>query len=130
MGTHIDIGIVVRDADACLPFYTDALGLKPIFDLDIPGGSHMWQLAVGECAVKIVTHSPTPEAANPPGGSEGGTGLRYWTMGVDDIDAAVARCEAFGATIPTPPLQIVPGIRIAMVEDPEGNVVEFLEQKG
>ncbi|HVX18712.1 MAG TPA: VOC family protein [Acidimicrobiales bacterium] len=129
MGTHIDIGIVVRDIDACLPFYSEALGLQQLFDFDIPGGSHMWQLAVGECVVKLVTHASTPEAANPPGGSAGGTGLRYWTMGVDDIDAAVARCEAAGAPIPLPPLQLMPGIRIAMVEDPEGNVVEFLEQK-
>ena len=89
----------------------------------------MWQLAVGECTVKLVTHEPTPEAANPPGGSRGGTGLRYWTMGVDDIDAAVAKCEAAGAPIPLPVTQLMPGIRIAMIEDPEGNVVEFLEQK-
>ena len=24
---HIDLGIVVRDIDACLPFYRDVLGL-------------------------------------------------------------------------------------------------------
>ena len=48
---------------------------------------------------------------------------------VKDIDAAVAKAEAAGATIPLPVLQMMPGIRIAMVEDPEGNVVEFLEQK-
>jgi len=127
--THIDIGIVVRDIDACLPFYRDVLGLPVLFDFDIPGGSHMWQLAVGDCVVKLVTHTPTPEAVNPPGGSRGGLGLRYWTMGVDDIDAAVAKAEAAGAPIPLPTLQMMPGIRIAMVEDPEGNVVEFLETK-
>ena len=127
--THIDIGIVVRDIDACLPFYRDVLGLKVLFDFQLPTGSHMWQLAVGPCVVKLVTHSPAPDAANPPGGSAGGTGLRYWTMGVDDIDAAVAQCEAAGAPIPLPVLEMMPGIRIAMVEDPEGNVVEFLEQK-
>jgi len=126
---HIDIGIVVRDIDACLPFYRDVLGLKSLFDFDLPGGSHMWQLAVGECVVKLVTHTPTPEAPNPPGGSQGGTGLRYWTMGVDDIDAAVAVAEAAGAPIPMPVLEMMPGIRIAMIEDPEGNVVEFLEMK-
>ncbi len=50
-------------------------------------------------------------------------------MGVDDIDAAVATCEAAGAPIPLPVLELAPGIRIAMIEDPEGNVVEFLETK-
>ena len=130
MGTpHIDVAIVVRDAEACLPFYRDVLELPQVIDFDLPGGTHMWQLAVGKSVVKLVAHRRTPEAANPPGGSTGGTGLRYWTMGVDDIDAAVAQCEAAGAPIPLPVLQMMPGIRIAMIEDPEGNVLEFLEQK-
>ena len=129
MSHHIDIGIVVRDAEACVPFYRDALGLKFLFEFDLPTGSHMWQFAVGECVVKVVSHKTVPEAANPPGGSAGGTGLRYWTMGVDDIDAAVAQCEAANATIALGVTQLMPGIRIAMIEDPEGNVVEFLEQK-
>lgn len=125
----IDLGIVVKDIDACLPFYRDVVGLQFLFDFDLPGGSHMWQLACGDSVIKLVTHSPTPEHPNPPGGSQGGTGLRYWTMKVDDIDAAVAACEDAGAPIPLPTLQLMPGIRIAMVEDPEGNVLEFLEQK-
>lgn len=131
MSTHkIDLGIVVRDIDACLPFYRDAVGLKPIFDFDLPGGSHMWQLACGDSVVKLVTHTPTPAAANPPGGSNGGTGLRYWTLHVDDIDAAVAACVDAGAPVTLPILEMMPGLRIAMVEDPEGNTLEFLEQKG
>lgn len=125
---HIDIGIVVRDIDACLAFYRDAVGLPVLFDFDLPGGSHMWQLACGDCVVKLVTHSDLPEAANPPGGSRGASGLRYWTMGTDDIDAAVGRCEAAGANVSLPVTQLMPGIRIAMVEDPEGNTLEFLEQ--
>ena len=129
MSHHIDVGIVVRDAEKCLPFYRDALGLKFLFEVDLPTGSHMWQFAVGECVVKLVSHKSTPDAANPPGGSAGGTGLRYWTIGVDDIDVAVAQCEAASAPIPLPVTQLMPGIRIAMIEDPEGNVVEFLERK-
>ena len=127
MSHHIDIGIVVKDIDATLPFYRDALGLKVLFDFELPTGSHMWQLAVGECVVKLVTHKTTPAAANPPGGSGGGTGLRYWTMGVDDIDVSVGQCKDHGATIALDVTQLMPGIRIAMIEDPEGNVVEFLE---
>jgi predicted enzyme related to lactoylglutathione lyase len=125
---HIDLGLVVRDIDAVLPFYRDVVGLPVAIDFPLPG-SHMWQLAVGDCMLKLVTHDRTPEAANPPGGSRGGTGLRYFTIGTDDIDAAVAKCEAAGAPIPLPVTALMPGIRIAMVEDPEGNVLEFLETK-
>ena len=127
---HIDLGLVVRDIDAVLPFYRDAVGLPVLFDFAIPGGdSHMWQLAVGESVLKLVTHGTPPEAANPPGGMAAATGLRYFTIGTDDIEAAVATCEAAGAPIPLPVTALMPGIRIAMVEDPEGNVLEFLETK-
>lgn len=129
MAHHIDVGIVINDAEKCVPFYRDVLGLKFLFDFDLPTGSHMWQFAVGECVVKLVKHDPTPSAANPPGGSGGGTGLRYWTMGVDDIDVAIAPAKEAGSPIPMDVTQLMPGIRIAMIEDPEGNVVEFLEQK-
>jgi catechol 2,3-dioxygenase-like lactoylglutathione lyase family enzyme len=94
---HIDLGIVVRDIDACLPFYRDTLGLSLRRELDVPGGSRIDDFAVGDCALKLVTHKRTPDAANPPGGSMGGPGLRYRTLGTDDIEAAVARCEAAGA---------------------------------
>ena len=36
--THIDIGIVVRDIDACLPFYRDVVGLKFLADFKAHGG--------------------------------------------------------------------------------------------
>ena len=128
MTPHIDLGIVVRDIDACLAFYRDALGLPVRYDFDVPGGTHIWDLAVGDCSLKLVTHAKVPEAANPPGGSRGGTGLRYWTLGVEDIDAAVATCEAAGAPVPLPVIPLGPGIKIAMIEDPEGNWVELLER--
>ena len=123
---HIDLGIVVRDIDACLAFYRDALGLPFRREFDVPG-AHIWELAVGDCGLKLVSHKKTPEAANPPGGSRGATGMRYWTLGVDDIDAAVAKCAAAGAPIPLPVLELMPGVKIAMIEDPEGNWVELLE---
>lgn len=126
---HIDLGIVVRDIDVCLPFYRDLLGLRVRREFDVPGGTHIWDLAVGDCSLKLVTHKQTPEAVNPPGGSRGGTGLRYWTLGTDDIEAAVATCEAAGAPVPLPIIPLGHGIRIAMVEDPEGNWVELLEQR-
>ena len=50
MSHHIDVGIVVRDPDKCLPFYRDALGLKFLFDFELPTGSHMWQFAVGDAS--------------------------------------------------------------------------------
>jgi len=39
----------------------------------------------------------------------------------------VAACQAGGYTVAVAPREIRPGVRIAMVEDPDGNWVEFLQ---
>ena len=53
--------------------------------------------------------------------------MRYFTIAVDDIAAAVADCEAAGTPIVWPLREIRPGVTIAMVEDPDGSWVEFIQ---
>jgi predicted enzyme related to lactoylglutathione lyase len=51
-----------------------------------------------------------------------------WT--VDDLDAAHARAvEAGGRSVWTPRDTPGPGLRIAFVADPDGNLVELLSQR-
>ena len=52
-----------------------------------------------------------------------------WT--VDDLDAAHARAvEAGGRSVWTPRYTPEPGLRIAFVADPDGNLVELLSHDG
>jgi len=52
-----------------------------------------------------------------------------WT--VDDLDAAHARAvEAGGRSVWTPRDTPEPGLRIAIVADPDGNLVELLSRDG
>ena len=44
-----------------------------------------------------------------------------------DLDDLVDSCRDQGVTVKVPPQEVRPGVRIAMVEDPDGNWVEFLE---
>jgi predicted enzyme related to lactoylglutathione lyase len=39
----------------------------------------------------------------------------------------VTACQSAGYTVPLGPIQIRPGVEIAMIEDPEGNWVELLQ---
>ena len=63
-----------------------------------------------------------------PGGLAGGTGLRYLTFAVSNMDEVHAACTAAGATVTRAPFTFLPGTRIAMYEDPDGNAVELLER--
>jgi catechol 2,3-dioxygenase-like lactoylglutathione lyase family enzyme len=123
----IDIGIVVRDPQAMLRFYRDVLELPFIAEVAMSGGMTMYRLRCGETVVKLVAFAKVPEAAAAPGGLSGATGIRYFTITVPDLEAVVARCRDAGCRVPVAPREIRPGVSICMVEDPDGNWVEFLK---
>ena len=122
----IDLGVIIRDSEASLRFYRDTLGLDHIADVDMPAGV-MHRLQWGTSLVKLNRPHQPPAAANPPGGIATATGLRYFTLTVPDLDAMVARSEAGGYATVIARREVRPGVVIAMVEDPDGNWVEFLQ---
>ena len=122
----IDLGIVVRDIDAALAFYRDTLGLEAVGDNAMPGG-HMHRLLCGTSMIKLVLLEKVPEASAPPGGIPGASGYRYWTISVDDCATAEAACREGGYRVVIPTRELRPGTTICMVEDPDGNWVEFLQ---
>jgi len=123
----IDIGLVTGNLDAMTAFYRDTLGLEVEAVLEMPGGMSMTRLICGTTIVKLVTLAETPEPANPPGGIMGGTGIRYFTITVDNLEASVAACADAGYTVAVPIRESRPGVTIAMIEDPDGNWVELLQ---
>ena len=123
----IDIGLVTGDTEALLGFYRDTLGLPVEGVIDMPGGATMTRITCGTTVIKLVQPPKVPGAANPPGGLMGGTGIRYFTISVADLEGAVSDCEAAGYAVQVPIRESRPGVSIAIVEDPDGNWVEFLE---
>lgn len=121
----IDLGIVTNDAAASIAFYRDLLGFEDLGEFPMPGGT-MQRLVCGTSTIKIVSMKRPPAASAPPGGIGGATGCRYWTISVSNLAEIVAACEAAGTTIPVPITELRPGVTIAIVEDPDGNWVEFL----
>lgn len=122
----IDLGIVTRDGEAALKFYRDTLGFRHEGDMPLGGGGTMHRLWCGDSLIKVLVHERPPEASPAPGGIAGATGYRYWTISVSNLPELVAACEAAGYRVPVPEREIRPGVSIAMVEDPDGNWVEFL----
>jgi len=124
----IDLGIVIKDEDASLAFYRDTLGLPYQAKVDMPGGMIMHRLLSGTSVIKLLALPKTPEAEAAPGGIVGGTGFRYFTISVSNLEEAVEAASSAGSTIAITPRDVRPGIKIAMIEDPDGNWVELLEE--
>ncbi len=121
----IDLGIIVRDGAKALAFYRDVLGLEHVGDSPMPGGT-MHRLNCGTTLVKLVAFDKVPEAANPPGGIQAASGYRYFTISVSNMEEVADAAKAAGHRVPVGPVEFRPGVRICMIEDPDGNWVELL----
>ena len=123
----IDLGIITRDAERLLAFYRDLLGLPLEGVIPMRTGGTMHRLKAGESVIKIVQLDREPAADAVPGGIPAATGYRYWTMTVSNLQDMVAECQEAGYNVVVPPKDVRPGVTIAIVADPDGNWVEFLQ---
>jgi glyoxylase I family protein len=116
----IDLGIVITDPAKSLAFYRDMIGMKDAGEMEVRGG-RMYRL------IKLVKMDREPEGKPVGGGPGRGLGIRYFTIHVGDLRAIVAQMESKGIKPLVPPTEGRPGVIMAMVNDPDGNIVEFLQ---
>ena len=123
----VDLGIVIRDPEASLAFYRDTLGFTLAGEMAMPGGGGtMYRLMCGTSMIKLV--HPSKELPPAPGGGlQGAYGYRYWTISVSNLQEVTDSCAAAGRKVTIAPTEIRPGVTISIVEDPDGNLVEFLQ---
>jgi catechol 2,3-dioxygenase-like lactoylglutathione lyase family enzyme len=86
----------------------------------------MHRLRFGTSDVKLIDPTHRPGAG--PIGIDQQLGLRYLTFVVTNLDEIIHRLEAEHITFTRPKTVIRPGTTIAMVKDPDGNIVEFVER--
>lgn len=122
----IDLGIVTNNGDAMVAFYRDLLGFEEEPSTPFPMGGTMYRLWCGESLIKVVVPDPGATASPTPGPIAAATGYRYWTMRVNNLADVMKECEAAGVKIVIPLTEARPGVTIGIVEDPDGNLVEFV----
>jgi catechol 2,3-dioxygenase-like lactoylglutathione lyase family enzyme len=123
----IDIGIVVTDPAKALAFYRDTLGFEHVGTSPM-GGITLERLMCGDTMVKLVTAATPPTVRAPGGGITGAYGIRYWTISVKNLDEILSSCGAAGYKVVVPRRNARPGLDIGIVEDPDGNWVEFIQE--
>jgi glyoxylase I family protein len=121
----IDLGVLVRNIDACLAFYCEDLGLPKVAEVPFPGGRTMHRIQIGDSVLKLMQYGDGAPPAGP-AGRESQSGIRYFTISVRDLPATVAALETKGHRFSVPLRESRPGVWIAMLEDPDGNTVELL----
>ena len=125
----IDLGIVTCNGPAMLAFYRDMLGLSYQSEIPMPiGVGVMHRMLCGDSMIKLVVVPELPAAA-PPGGIQGASGYRYWTITVANLAEMVQACADAGHPVVMPEREVRRAdrvVRVAIVADPDGNWVEFL----
>lgn len=143
----IDIGMCVSDADKSLAFYKDVLGFReaPAFDVpaqfstdtglsnNLPLHVHVLTLGDGPGAtkLKLIQTKTSPGARVDQSYIHSTYGIRYLTIVVKDVNAAVNHAAEHGAKpiakCPQPlPAGFPEGLALANFRDPDGNLIELV----
>ena len=122
---NIDLGIVVSDPTECLHFYRDILGLEKTEEITMGLGT-LHRLQYCNSDVKLLV--PKEAKQSGPEGLQAQEGIRYFTMVISNITEVVTKLTEENVPFEIPLTEIRPGTTIAMVRDPAGNVLEFVER--
>jgi glyoxylase I family protein len=120
----IDLGVVASDMKASLNFYQNILGLEFVGITPVWFGT-MHRLRFGTSDFKLIE----PKVVPPRGaiGPENQIGFRYVTFAVKNLSEICRELQKIGIEFTVPEREIRPGVSIAMVKDPDGNIVEFVQ---
>jgi lactoylglutathione lyase len=124
-GIHISgFGINVDDLDRSVDFYTRVLGLQEKFKIDI-GELHEVLVAGEGDASSILLVKHTDRAGSPVPGS----GFEKIVFLTDDVAALYQQAiTEGGASVREPQPMAEMGVTIALVHDPDGYLLELIQQ--
>jgi lactoylglutathione lyase len=127
-------GLAVADLDAARAWFCDVLGLVRELALRVDALDLSIEMLIHPVHGYRLELLHRPGSVRPPGPlSPGEAALRegygHVAFDVADLDAGYARAVARGARPVLPPgPSPEPGVRMAFVADPEGNLIEFLHR--
>jgi catechol 2,3-dioxygenase-like lactoylglutathione lyase family enzyme len=121
----VDLCIVVRDISESLDFYQATLGLEKTQEVETPYGK-VHRLRFGTSLVKLMDPKQVPPAG--PIGLEKQLGIRFMSFAIRNLSGVCTALKEKGMEFTIPETQVLPGLRVAMVKDPDGNIIEFVEQ--
>lgn len=129
------VGICVSDLERSRRFYTEALGFRPWWELEVPDeraapllrlpaplGTRAVYLANGRFVLELVHYRHHAASSQPGGRAMDVLGLTHLSLAVDNLDAAMARIEALGGEVLR---STYAGGAAVMARDPDGQLLEL-----
>ena len=141
--TTIDVGLVVSDINASLTFYRDVLGFQEVLQFDVDANLattvgltdhrplHIHALVLGKepsaTKVKLMQIEGEPGKKVDHSFIHSSLGLSYLTIFVKDLRIALDHAKQHGVEpIAKGPVPIPGDLHLALVRDPDGNLIELI----
>jgi lactoylglutathione lyase len=124
------IGVWVRDLERMREFYTDRLGGRagPLYENPQTGFRSYFISFDGDTRIELMSRADRPDRAEPPVG-EGHAHVAFALPGATAVDGIVERLGSAGVIVVGRPRTTGDGYYEAVVEDPEGNRIEFVGER-
>lgn len=123
---YVEVGFVSADP-SLVRFIADVFELEELAVIDSPIGTVTKLRGPGDAVLKVFVPTERPQRTARRDPFYGVTGLRFVTIRVDDLDGVIERASARGGKVASAPRAVGPGIRLAFLEDPDGNTYEVSE---
>ena len=132
-------GLVVKDLEQALKFYSGVLGFKVLARRERDGGpidkvvgydhAHLKiaDVGTGEGTVIELIQYVNPPPADRPTEERSVLGGSHIAFDVDDVEETHRRIVAGGATELNPPIEVAPGKKVCYLQDPDGNWLELIQ---
>ena len=124
----LDAGIVTSNPKSAHRFYGEVLGLPLQCEVEIPQYGTVTRYEVGDSVLRIFEPLQAPSSEGSREGFASQTGIRYLTLYISNLDDAVAAVTAAEFQVTTAPRDLRPGVRVAQVQDADGNTIELMEE--
>lgn len=125
----IDIGMVTRNDIEMLSFYQNVLGLIKDTEIPFPGLGVVNKLSFGSGYIKILVLDKNPSNTNPIGDFSTSNGIRYITINLSNLDEILDSCKLNDVNIVNSGVVIRPGVTVAIIQDPDGNLIELMQSQ-
>jgi catechol 2,3-dioxygenase-like lactoylglutathione lyase family enzyme len=127
------VGLTVGDLDAAIDWYSRALDLSVEFRFDLPAFDFRGVMLISptKYRLELLEREGSKPGLQPtsPVDAASTRGYGHMCLDVEDVDTAYRELMSVGASdrmSPRPSPE--PGVRMAFVADPEGNLIELLDR--
>ncbi len=123
----IDIGIVTSNKESILNFYENILGFTNEVQIPFPGLGTVNKISYGIGYIKVLVLDDKPSNTSPIGDFSTSNGIRYITINLSNLDELITICSKNNVTIINSGMTIRPGVTVALIQDPDGNLIELMQ---